>query len=257
MKLYYKQVGEVGKPLIIIHGLFGMSDNWRSIAKRLSEQYSVYLLDMRNHGKSPHSLEMNYYAMCDDLLEFVNDMHLNSILLMGHSMGGKVAMRFAADHADLVKKLAVIDIAPKAYPPLHSEIFEALLALDPSGLGTRRKADELLAQNIPAKATRLFLLKNLKKLPKGGYDWRCNLFALHLNYDILSEASLNSNEFFDGDCLFVRGEKSKYILPEVDMPLIHKYFPNARLSAIPDAGHWVHADQAETLLQVLRGFLED
>lgn len=188
MQLHYEEIGH-GPPLMILHGLFGSLENWHTISRRLAEHLRVIAVDQRNHGRSPHSPEMNYPLMARDLLELMSRLHLGSTSVLGHSMGGKTAMQFALLHPAQVDKLVVVDISPRSYPPRHDYIFEALLGLKLSAFHTRQEMEAALAPAIPDIATRRFLLKNLGRGPTGEFYWKMNLHELCTNYNRLTEAN--------------------------------------------------------------------
>ncbi len=252
MKLNFKVFGE-GEPLIILHGLFGSLDNWQGIAKELSDRFRVYIVDQRNHGRSPHSEVMNYEVMANDLLELMDDQNLQTAHVMGHSMGGKTAMKFALTYPERCNKLIVVDIAPKAYPPGHEEIFRALFALDPSKISSRAEADRQLSRYIDNVNIRLFLLKNLQRTPDGHFAWKMNLPVLYKNYKHITEA-IEASQPFDHPTLFIRSETSSYIL-DSDIAEIRRLFPKARIVTIKNTGHWIHAEAPEAFLQTVRAFL--
>lgn len=251
MKLNYKEVGQ-GKPLIILHGLFGSLDNWISIARKLEDRRRVFLVDQRNHGHSPHSNEFNYEVMTNDLKELAEKHRLQNIELVGHSMGGKTAMLFATKFSELVDKLVVVDIAPKYYPVHHDTIIKGLHAIDVHSITSRNEADERLSQHISDFGIRQFLLKNLKRVPDG-FDWKINLEVIEREIEEVGKA-LPSNATYNGPALFIRGESSNYIQDE-DMKLIQQHFPEANLSTVSNAGHWVHAEQPKALLELLIDFI--
>ena len=252
MTLNYKSFGQ-GQPIVILHGLFGTLDNWQTIAKKLAEQYMVFIIDLRNHGKSPHDPEMNYSIMAEDIQHFLESQWIYESHIIGHSMGGKVAMEFAHQYPEMVEKLVVVDIAPKAYPPGHQRIFEALFKIDLKEITNRKEADNQLQPRIEEFSVRQFLLKNLTREKDGNYRWKMNLPVIFKHYpEIL--ASVELEEPFAGDTLFVRGGQSNYITDE-DYPLIEAQFPNAVIETIPESGHWVHAEAPATFLQILEGFL--
>lgn len=251
MELNFKSFGQ-GEPVIILHGLFGNLDNWQTFAKQLAAHFMVYIVDLRNHGRSPHVDAMNYRAMAEDLREFMESQWIYQAHVIGHSMGGKAAMQLAFDYPDMVSRLVVVDIAPKAYRGGHEAIFDAMLSLHPEKLESRAEAEEQLAKSIADPAIRLFLLKNLTRHKSGGYEWKMNLEVLHRDYsEILSTVA---GAVFDGPSLFIRGEHSDYILEE-DWPAVEQLFPNAELLTIAGAGHWVHAEAPEALLGTLNRFL--
>jgi pimeloyl-ACP methyl ester carboxylesterase len=252
MQLYCKEYGQ-GPAVILLHGLFGSSDNWQTVAARLAGRFHVFAPDQRNHGQSPHSAEMNYPLMAADVDELCAARGLAGASVIGHSMGGKTAMQLALQFPGRVQKLVVADIAPRAYAPAHEPIFAALLALDLSKYQTRSEMEAVLAPEIPNLALRRFLLKNVGRTPAGGGCWKMNLAGLADNYGRLREPIAGPGPFA-GPVLFIRGEKSKYILPE-DEPMIRQWFPAAELVTIPAAGHWVHADQPEEFMRRLTDFL--
>lgn len=253
MNLNYKTVGE-GKPLIILHGLFGSLDNWLTIAKELADHYKVYLVDQRNHGLSPHSDEFNYDAMGLDLKEFIETHNIEKPYILGHSMGGKTAMKFALQHGDMWEKLIVVDISPRAYPVHHDVILEGLSAIDVEALKSRGEADKKLAEYVSDFGTRQFLLKNLNRKKAGGFEWKINLPAIKSNIEIIGEGMVERLAI-EKDVLFIRGEKSDYIQNE-DIILITQHFPNAKVETVKDAGHWVHAEQPESLIALVNNFLK-
>lgn len=252
MELNYKQFGQ-GEPIIILHGLFGTLDNWQSIAKQLAEHYMVYIIDQRNHGKSPHSEAFSYQILADDLKHFMESKWIYKATIIGHSMGGKTAMRFALDYPDMVEKLVVVDIAPKAYKGGHQTIFEAMFGLDLDTLTDRKTIDEQLKIKIPEDGVRLFLMKNLTREKDGRYRWKMNLPVLYAEYQaILSE--IQSDETFDKTTLFIRGENSNYIKDD-DILDIQDLFPMMQLATVENAGHWVHAENPQSFFDKLMTFL--
>ena len=252
MLLNYKEYGS-GEPIIVLHGLLGMLDNWHSFSKLLAENYWVISVDQRNHGKSFHSEDFNYQLLSDDLFQFLEEMHIPKCHLLGHSMGGKTAMQFALDHPDMVKKLVVVDISPKAYPGSHHDIFEALLSLELDKMETRQEADRQLAQLIQEEDIRLFLMKNLTRRKEGGYELKINLPVLHKHYeDVL--AAVSGDHPYDGPALFIRGGRSRHMQPG-DEVLIKQLFPAAVIETIGHAGHWVHAEAPGELLALVKNFL--
>lgn len=258
MKLFAREIGEGTPPVIVLHGLLGASDNWLTLSRDWAKQRRVFLLDLRNHGRSPHSEDHTYTAMADDLYEFMTDHDLRQAILLGHSMGGKVAMTFSLTYPHKVERLIVVDISPAgSQTPEFVKILEILQALDISGLRSRQEADERLSAYIPGAGLRAFLLKNLVRNQNGGFSWRVNLEALYRNRRLIAgEIAADDDAAYDGPTLFLRGEKSPYIR-DADIPIIRKKFPRARIITVPNAGHWVHADQPEAVLQVVEKFISE
>lgn len=253
MKLFFRKYGS-GKPLIILHGLFGQSDNWNTLGKRFAEQFAVYLVDLRNHGLSPHSEEWNYKVMSDDLLELIEENRLQNPVLLGHSMGGKVAMQFALDHPGRVAKMVVVDIAPRCYDPHHDKIIKGLQAIDFDVIKSRKEAEDVLSNYIPDAGTRQFLLKNLYWKEEGRLAWRFNLEVIAKN---IQEVNVRIGEVQAPNpvpVLFISGEKSDYIT-EKDRHHIPVLFPNAGFVVVKNAGHWVHAEQPEIFFSEAFRFL--
>jgi len=255
MKLLYRHFGE-GNPVIFLHGLFGQSDNWVTIARCIADQFSVFIPDQRNHGHSPHSPVHSYPALSDDLLEFMEEHGITSSILIGHSMGGKVAMTFALDHPEMVEKMVVIDISPREYPErnIHTEVITQMLSLDLDKISSRTQAEKVLEERIPDARIQMLILKNLYyKLP-GKLSWRPNLQAISRHLDQLFNG-IRSDKQFNGPCLFIKGGQSDYITYE-DSGLITRLFPYATIEIISGASHWVQADAPEELCQLLSRFLE-
>ncbi|MEM8908522.1 MAG: alpha/beta fold hydrolase, partial [Bacteroidota bacterium] len=238
MELNYKAFG-TGTPLIILHGLFGTLDNWQTVGKQLAEDFSVYLVDQRNHGRSPHHPDFNYPLMAEDLRDFMESQWIYKAHLIGHSMGGKTVMQFAMDFPDLIDRLVVVDIGPRAYAGNHHSIFEALNALNLQEVDSRKTAEAQLAKRIDSFGVRQFLLKNLSREKSGGYRWKMNLPVIHQHYpETLAE--IEFTEAFEAPTLFIRGGQSDYVQDQ-DWPGILRYFPQAKLETIAESGHWVHA----------------
>lgn len=252
MNLFYRKVGE-GKPLIILHGLFGSSDNWLTHARVLGEKHTVYLVDQRNHGASPHDDEFTYEMMVQDLLQFIKQHDLIRPDILGHSMGGKVAMLFAAKYPDQINKLIVVDIAPKFYPVHHNVILEGLTAIPVQSIGNRQEADEILANYVAIPPVRQFLLKNLKRV-KDGFEWKMNLGIIYEHIANVGNG-LEDDETFDHETLFIRGSESDYIV-DSDIPDLNAHFPKNDLVTIHGASHWVHVEEPEQLLNAVRIFLD-
>ncbi len=250
MELFSREFG-AGAPLIILHGLFGFSDNWQTIAKKLGDECLVITPDLRNHGRSPHVPTHSYPEMAADLKAFLEARWIFNTDLIGHSMGGKVAMQTALNYPDLIDRLVVIDIDPGKADDNQSSIFEALVSMDLSKMASRQDAEAYLSDRIHDYGTRQFLLKNITREENGTFTWKMNLPVLWKHYpNILAPVT---GEPFEKPTLFVRGERSTYI-KDAEIPFIKSLFPNAQVVTIEGAGHWVHADQPAALLEVLRDF---
>ena len=253
MELNYREYGE-GSPIVILHGLFGSSDNWVTIGKKLAENYKVYLLDLRNHGASPWSDDWNYEVMSDDVYEFFQNKNIEDAIVIGHSMGGKTAMLFATNNYPVsISKLIIVDIAPKYYPRHHDTILNALLSMDLTSLQSRKEADEALQTEIPDFGTRQFLLKNLGRNKDNGFEWTVNLDIINQKIEEVGKA-LPTDSIFETPTLFIRGNKSDYIKDE-DLVLIRQHFPVSVLKTIEGAGHWVHAEKPVEFLEIVNEFI--
>lgn len=251
MQLNFRKYGS-GHPLFLLHGVFGSSDNWQTLGKEFAEQYTVYLIDQRNHGSSPHDDTMNYQVMSEDLAALMDQEQLDSIYLLGHSMGGKAAMHFAASYPDRVDKLIVVDISPRQYPPHHDDIFEGFQSVDLTTVATRKDADNQMAAKIKNPGVRQFILKNLTRA-EDGYTWKLNLKALEANAAEIGKA-LPADASFEKETLFIGGTKSNYIT-EKDHELIKKHFKSAEIKMVEGAGHWVHAEKPDVLARMVFDFL--
>jgi esterase len=252
--LYSKIEGE-GKPLLILHGFLGMLDNWKTIGAKYAENgFQVHLLDLRNHGRSLHSEEFNYQVMANDIFEYCQIHQLEKIDLIGHSMGGKVAMLFATTYPELVDKLIIADIGPKYYKPHHQEILAGLNAVDFSTNPDRSEVEETMYPYIPDFGTRQFLMKSLFWKEKGQLAFRFNLAVFNEKIEEVGKA-LPDDKHFDKPTLFIRGGNSKYIL-DADLPEIKKQFPNFELKTIPNAGHWLHAENPSLFFEETINFLK-
>lgn len=252
MNLFYREYGQ-GQPIIILHGLMGSSDNWLPQAKLLSGHFHVFVVDQRNHGLSPHSEEFDYKALAGDIGDFIEQHHLEHVILLGHSMGGKAAMNYALANPDRVKKLIVVDIAPKAYEVRHDHIVEGLKAVPIDTVQSRTEADNALASHISNGAVRQFLLKNLMRKPEGGFGWRINLSVIDRNLEMIGGGLIEKGTF-DKPTLFIRGSKSDYILDE-DQVQIKSIFPKATMVSM-DTGHWVQAEMPNEFVEVVLNFLQ-
>ena len=251
MELFYRELGQ-GTPIIIMHGLFGSSDNWLTQARMLSSGYHVFSLDLRNHGLSPHDEAFNYPVMVSDLQEFIEQHELKGPVLIGHSMGGKVAMNFALAHPAMVSKLIVVDMAPKAYDLEHYVILEGLKAVPIDSITSRTEADEKLSEFVPEAGVRQFLLKNLQREPEGGFAWKINLPAVGKNLPKIGY-DLEFKGKFEKPALFIRGARSAYIKDD-DLGRIREIFPAAKLETL-DTGHWVQAEKPKEFVEVVVNWL--
>jgi pimeloyl-ACP methyl ester carboxylesterase len=254
MKLHYRSMGD-GFPLIVLHGLLGSLDNWQPLGRHFAAHFRVFAVDLRNHGQSPHHDDVSYDAMAADLDEFMRTHELTRAHLLGHSMGGKVAMQFALRHPARVDKLVVVDVSPRAYPPSHKGTLAALLALDLQKFQRREQLDVELAKSMDNTEVRHFLLKNVVRGDHGGFRWKANIRGLWESYERLTVA-VTSETFCNRPTLFVRGEKSDYV-PAADNDLIRRLFPRAEFCVIAGAGHWVHADQPEAVFASVLNFLRN
>ena len=264
MELFYRKLGS-GPPLIIVHGLYGSSDNWLSIGKSLSEKFTVYLPDQRNHGQSPHSNIHDYPSMRDDLIGFMDHHELHKAIIIGHSMGGKAAMFLAESNPDRIESLIIIDIAPATYTSedhsgiTHKTIMEGMIGVDFNLVSNREDVDKQLAQTIQSPRIRSFLLKNIARSDEKGFRWRLNVPALYANLENVL-GGIDPGKYSGGEeiagfpVLFIRGQKSDYITDD-DILVINQIFPMARITTLPDAGHWLHVEQPALLIKTIRYFL--
>ncbi len=250
--LHSKIIGE-GTPFLILHGYFGMSDNWKSLGNQFSEHFQMHLIDQRNHGRSFHADDFDYETLAEDLYNYIEHHELEQVILLGHSMGGKTAMLFAVEYPELVDKLIIADISPRYYQPHHNEILKALNSVDFSIQNSRKLVDEKVAELIPEFGVRSFLLKNVYWREKGILDFRFNLQSLTENNFEVGKA-LPSFTNFDKDTLFLAGGNSGYIT-ENEVPIIKAHFPNAQIKSISNAGHWLHADNPKRFYELVMEFL--
>jgi pimeloyl-ACP methyl ester carboxylesterase len=252
-QLYANKVG-TGKPLLILHGFLGMSDNWKSLGNLYAEKgYEVHLIDQRNHGRSFWSSEFNYSLLAEDLYNYMEQHGIERSHLIGHSMGGKTVMQFACTYPEKVNSLIVADIAPKYYPPHHDEILNGLNALTPADLSSRTAVDKALSTYISDWGVRQFLLKNLYWKEKDQLAFRFNLKVLSDKMNEIGEP-IGGTEVFSGPTLFLRGSRSEYV-QEQDLPEIKKHFPLASLETIKNAGHWLHAENPVEFLEKTLHFI--
>lgn len=253
MSLHYQITGDGKTPLLLIHGLFGSADNWRGIARQLAKTRRIISVDLRNHGRSFHHAQQNYALMATDIANTLEKLDLKKVDVLGHSIGGKVAMQFAADYPSWLNKLIIVDIAPRQYPDSHSQILKNLMAINLAQFNQRREIDAALASSIEDKTIRSFLLTNLTTID-GKLDWRINLNHLLCNYPALLQA-VKLAEPVSQPSLFIRGAHSDYI-SAADRQQIRENFSNVRLLSIANAGHWVHADQPDAFCQTVESFLK-
>jgi esterase len=253
MELFFRKYG-AGKPLVILHGLFGSGDNWMTQAKMLGEHYLVYAVDLRNHGSSPHADAFSYNEMAEDVRKFLTENVQEPAILIGHSMGGKVAMKVAGMYPELISRLIVVDIVPKSYPLNHQHIMDALCAMDIEVLSSRQEADEILSKSVSEPEVRQFLLKNLSRNPSGGFLWKMNLHVIASNRnEIFSDPMGNLR--YAGPVLFVFGRRSDYY-KQGDEQKIKDHFPNHQIEFL-ETGHWVQAEKPLEFVQLISKFLMD
>lgn len=253
-EMVYSKVEGNGKAFLILHGFLGMSDNWKSLGNKFAEQgYEVHMLDMRNHGRSFHSDTFTYADMVQDVKEYMDLNQLQKAAILGHSMGGKVAMKFAVSYPERVSKLIVADISPRQYAPHHQEILAGLSAIDFSLKPSRSEVDEILGAYVPDFGTRQFLMKSLYWKEPGQLAFRFNLKAFVNNQEVIGEA-LPEEKSFEGQTLFLKGTNSNYIQSK-DEELILKHFPNSSLVKISNAGHWLHAENPKDFFSEVERFL--
>ena len=252
VELNYKEYGGGDQCIIILHGLLGMLDNWHTLASRYSEKIRVFTLDQRDHGLSPHTDELSYPLMVEDLLLFIEQKGLEKVNLIGHSMGGKTAMYFASKYPDMIESLLVVDMFPFKGSGGHLEVFEVLKAINIGQLKSRKEADEILSVKISDIGLRQFLLKNIDRNPEGGYCWKMNLQTIYISYEnIKAEVP---GEIVNVPTLFIKGANSPYIKAE-DFERYSRIFPLAKLSIIENAGHWVHADNPDDFFRISSEFI--
>ena len=267
MNLFFREEGD-GFPVVIVHGLYGSSDNWLTVGKKLASEYKVFMIDQRNHGRSPNSDEHTYELMKNDLAEFFNQQGIEKAILMGHSMGGKTAMCFAADYPERIEKLIIVDIAPKDYfllndesqYYLHNNILRAMLEIDFARMESRKQIENFLNERIDSRSIVQFLLKSVSRNKESNqFEWRLNVPVLYDNLDEIIKG-VNAHWFDDRlpirnyPVLFIKGADSNYILPE-DFPSIRRIYPEAEITEIPHAGHWLHAEQPQLFMDIVWKFI--
>ena len=254
--LHYLDQGQ-GRPLVILHGLFGTLDNWQSLARRWATEAGLRVIsvDLRNHGRSFHSPGHTYALMAQDVRELFDHLQLGAdTTLMGHSMGGKVSMRFALDHPERLARLIVVDIAPRFSNMEHQDdILAGLQSVDFSTCTNRQEADAALAKHIPSVGVRQFLLKNLYRKEDNTFAWRINLPVLAAQLAAIGEETLGTTPLVK-PALFIRGGKSDYITAEDKLTGIPALFPNSQVATVVDAGHWVHAEKPDEIFEMVKAF---
>lgn len=256
MKLFFRSFG-TGSALIILHGLFGISDNWVTLGKQFGKGFRVLIPDLRNHGRSPHSERFDFASMEQDILELIEEETVGAVMLLGHSLGGRVAVNLAIHYPDRIQKLVVVDISLRKYSPRreHLDLLDAMHALDLSQPTRRTELEEQLRQRIPSQKVRQFLLKNLYWNESGKLAWRLNLPVIAESLPGIFDGAAVTGRYM-GPTLFIRGERSDYIL-DSDLPAIHEKFPATTVRTIRGATHWVHADNPGDFYQVVSSFLPE
>ena len=250
MLLHSKIIGDSNKHILILHGFLGSGDNWISVSRKLNDiGFTIHLIDQRNHGRSFHSERFDYELMCEDLFNYIEYYNVINPILIGHSMGGKTAMRFSLKYPELIQKLIVLDTSPREYPVLHQAIIDSLKEIDLSIYNTRNSVDDKLKESIKQKDLRNFLMKNIYRTNDGKLSFRFNLRSLSKNIGNIGK-KIESDNQFNADVIFIKGENSEYI-NESDKESINILFPNSKFYIIPNAGHWLHVDNPNDFLSVL------
>jgi esterase len=250
-RLNYQQLGN-GKDIILIHGLFGRLENLNMVAKVLAENYRVTSVDVRNHGDSFHDSVMDYPTMAQDIIEVMQHLAIKSAIVLGHSMGGKIAMELALTSPERVEKLIIADIAPVAYPPHHNEIIAGLKSIDLASIKQRKDADNQLSQYVDNIGVRQFLLRNLSS-DNNQFSFKCNIANIDANYPNIMKTYQGSNSY-SGPTLFIKGANSDYILPGHRTEIL-RLFPQSRARVIQGAGHWLHAEKTVAFNRSVESFL--
>lgn len=250
MDLFYRKLGE-GPPFLILHGLFGSSDNWMTVGKKLACKHKVIIPDLRNHGRSPHSPYLNYYSMCDDILQLLDKLDIDRTIVAGHSMGGKLAMHIAINNPEKTERLIVMDISPKKTEAqqIHFRIIKAMRSVDFEIQKTRKEVEEKISETIDMPKLKMFILKNVFRTERGRLDWRINLDAVEENIDNIMDG-INSDKHFSKPALFIKGSKSDYI-KDSDVEAISEIFDNYKIKTLENAGHWLHSDNLSGLIRLL------
>lgn len=253
MLLFHQDLGE-GIPIVILHGLFGSLDNWRTVSLKFAENYRVIPVDLRNHGRSFHKEDHTYDLMAGDLLRLLDYLGLEKIILIGHSMGGKAGMYFALNYQERVSKLIVVDMAPRAYESSHNLVIEALNSVNLSEVNSRNQVDLKLQSYITDTGTRQFLMKGLYRNEGENFAWRFNLKTLTEKYDQIN-VGLPEGLTFHGPVLFMKGEFSNYITDSDTIDIVG-FFPTGQLVTIPKSGHWIHADAPSAFVATVLDFID-
>jgi len=256
VRLYTKQLGD-GPSLVMLHGLFGSWENWRSHAQQLSKDFKVTLMDLRNHGQSPHRDKMNYPGMAADVALTCHELGIERTNLLGHSMGGKTAMQLTIDYPALVERLIIVDIGPGKYPPHHQKILQGMNLLTQQSIESRKQADELLSEFVADQGIRSFLLKNLQRKDDNGYQLRLNVKVIIEHYNDIADAITLNNATQQTEstaALFIKGGSSDY-LQEKDRENILSLFPSARVKVVAGTGHWLHTEKPAQVQKIIHDFL--
>ena len=253
LPLNIREYGDGDAVIVLLHGLFGSAANWGSVARQLDTRYRVLVPDLRNHGQSPHAADVSYAAMAGDLIALLDGRGMDRVLLVGHSMGGKVAMHLALEAAHRVAGLAVVDMAPVGYAHRFDQVFEAFAAVDLSALRSRADADAPMAAVLPEPGVRAFLQQNLYRDAQG-WHWRCNLGALREGQARITAFDVDPGARYTGPASFIYGTASDYLQPQHE-PQVQRFFPAARLCAVQGAGHWVYVERPAAFMDCLQQFL--
>ncbi len=252
-ELSYTSIGN-GKPLIVLHGLFGSGRNWQSHSRRFAERFQVICIDLRNHGQSFHADEMNYTVMAEDVARLLERLNLGTCRIFGHSMGGKVAMTLAVNYPGLVSRLVIADIAPVSYRHHYDDLIDPILALPLDQIESRTQADHLLRPNIPEDSLRVFLMQNLVR-ESGGWCWRVNWRTIQRDMEYLTGFDeLPPGWRIDLPTLFIRGARSDYV-GDAEMAEIRTHFGRVEFTTLEDAGHWLHAERPAAFAARVLDFL--
>lgn len=257
IRLFHREFGEAGKPpVVLLHGLLGSSRNWMAAARALEEEFHVLALDLRNHGNSPHTEEHDFQVMTEDVLRWLDEFELREVRLIGHSMGGKVAMRLACRHPERVRRLVVVDIAPREKEPSHVAEFQALLELPLDRISSRADADRMLAERISSSPMRQFLLTNLVRRSNGSFAWQANVKGLARNLANTGVSPVSEEDRFERPALWIVGGKSNFVKAGDDR-LIQKHFPRARIETFPESGHNPHVEDRPRFVGTVTQFLKE